>query len=102
MKERGWTISELARHSGVHQSQLSRILSGDFKIFSSNVMQICKTIGLETDRSRTRSRSEQDREAIADSALGIWDGSAKDREVVVSLLNQIARMRKPSRASPGD
>lgn len=90
LKERGWSLTRLARTTGVHQSQLSRILSGDFKSFSSNVMQICKVL----DLGATPSGAERDRKAIVDSALGIWDGSTKDREDVVRLLNQIAKMRR--------
>ena len=94
LKERGWSLSDLARLAGIHQSQLSRILSGNFKTFSSNFMQICIALDLELSKIRTRSRVEQDREAIIDSALAIWDGSTKDREALVCLLNQIAKMRR--------
>lgn len=94
MKERGWSPAYLARITGVHQSQLSRILSGNFKSFSSSVMQICKAL----DLSATPSGADRDREAIVVSALAIWDGSTKDREDVVRLLNQIARMRRPANA----
>jgi transcriptional regulator with XRE-family HTH domain len=95
MKERGWTLSHLARSTGVHQSQLSRILSGHFKSFGSSVMQICKILNLDA----TPSEAYRDREAIVDSALAIWDGSAKDREDVVQLLNQIAKMRRSARSN---
>lgn len=94
MKERGWTLTRLARITGVHQSQLSRILLGDFKSFGSSAMQICKAL----DLGATPSRADRDREAIIDSALAIWDGSTKDREDVVQLLNQIAKMRRSAGA----
>lgn len=96
LKDRGWSLTHLARITGVHQSQLSRILSGDFKSFSASVMQICKALGL----GATPSRADPDREAIVDSALAIWDGSTKDREDVVQLLKQIAKIRRSARANP--
>jgi transcriptional regulator with XRE-family HTH domain len=95
LKERGWNLTDLARTTGVHQSQLSRILSGDFKSFSSAVMQICKAL----DLGATPSEADRDRKAIVDSALAIWDGSTKDREDVVQLLKQIAKIRKSTRAN---
>jgi transcriptional regulator with XRE-family HTH domain len=90
MKELGWSPAHLARITGVHQSQLSRILSGNFKSFSSSVMQIRKAL----DLGATPSGVDRDKEAIIVSALAIWDGSTKDREDVVRLLNQIAKMRR--------
>jgi len=39
-------------------------------------------------------RSVQDRHEIADSAIAIWDGSHRDRELIVALLNQIAKVRR--------
>jgi transcriptional regulator with XRE-family HTH domain len=95
LNERGWSLMHLARITGVHQSQLSRILSGDFTSFSSSVMQICNALNL----GARPSGADRDREAIVDSALAIWDGSTKDREDVVRLLNQIAKMRRSARAN---
>jgi hypothetical protein len=57
-------------------------------------MQICKVL----DLSPTPSGTERDRIAIIDSALAIWDGSQKDREDVVKLLKQIAKIRRSARA----
>ena len=94
LKERGWSISDLARISGVHQSQISRILSGNFKTFGSNFMQICMKLDIDPTRYHLRTRADRDREAIANSAIGIWDGSSRDRAALVTLLNQIAKMRK--------
>jgi transcriptional regulator with XRE-family HTH domain len=94
LKERGWSKSDLARNSGVHQSQVSRISSGDFKTFGSSLMQICMKLDLKPDRYYLRTRADRDREAIADSAIAIWDGSSRDRKALVSLLNQIARIRR--------
>ena len=94
LDERGWSISDLARFSGVHQSQVSRILSGEFKTLGSSVMQICTKLDLDPAKYLSRTREDRDREAIADSAIAIWNGSSRDREVLVSLFNQIARIRK--------
>ena len=94
MRERGWSISRIARESGVHQSQVSRIVAGKFKTFGSNVIKICMTFGMEPSSYYGGTRADEDRQQIADSALAIWDGSHRDTGVVVSLLREIARMRR--------
>jgi len=96
MQERGWNISRLARESGVHQSQVSRIATGDFKTFGSNVIKICMIFSMEPLSYYGGNRADEDRKQIADSALAIWDGTHRDTGVVVSLLREIARMRRSS------
>ena len=94
MSQRNWNISHLAENSGIHQSQVSRIVAGDFKMFSSNVMQICIKLGLEPKTYYENSRDDENRRQIANAAISIWDGSPQDTSVVVSLLREIAKLRK--------
>ena len=94
MQDRGWHISRVARESGVHQSQVSRILAGNFKTFGSSVMKICMTFNMEPTTYSSGTRAEDDRKHIADSAISIWDGTHRDTAVVVSLLREIAKLRK--------
>lgn len=96
MRERGWNISRLARESGVHQSHVSRIVAGDFKSFGSSVINICMVFGMQPSSYYGGTRVDEDRQQIADSALAIWDGTHRDTGVVVSLLKEIARMRRSS------
>jgi DNA-binding Xre family transcriptional regulator len=96
MQERGWNISRLANESDVHQSQVSRIAAGDFKTLGSNVIKICITLGMEPVAYYSGTRVEEDRKQIADSAISIWDGTHRDTGVVLSLLREIAKLRKHS------
>jgi predicted XRE-type DNA-binding protein len=96
MAERDWNASRLAKESEVHQSQVSRILSGDFETFGSNVIKICMIFEMEPKTYYSATRADEDRQKIADTALSIWDGTRRDTEVVVSLLREIAKMRKHS------
>jgi AraC-like DNA-binding protein len=94
MRERAWSISRLARESGVHQSQVSRIVAGDFRTLGSSVIKICMTLEMEPTTYYSRTRMEQDRKQIANSAISIWDGTHRDTAIVVSLLRDIAKLRK--------
>ena len=46
MKDRGLTVGELARESGVHQSQISRLLSGDRDLNSRAYVALCRALGI--------------------------------------------------------
>jgi DNA-binding Xre family transcriptional regulator len=94
MLQRGWNISELAGFTGIHQSQVSRIIAGNFKTFSSNVMQICIALEMEPKDYYEDTRGDEDRRQIANSAISIWDGTHQDTGVVVSLLREISKLRK--------
>ncbi len=97
MQQRSWSISDVASNTGVHQSQVSRIVAGDFKTFSSNVIKICMEFGIEPRDYYEISRDDEDRKQIANSAIAIWDGTRQDASVVVSLLREIAKLRKQDR-----
>jgi predicted transcriptional regulator len=97
MTQRGWNISTLAVQAGVHQSQISRIVAGDFKTFSSNIIKICMKLELEPKSYYENTRVDEERTQIANSAIAIWDGTRQDAGIVVSLLKEIAKLRKQDR-----
>lgn len=94
MQERNWNVSDIARKTGIHQSQVSRIAAGNFKTFGSNVMLICMEFGIEPKNYYSLTQAEMDRTHIANSAISIWDGTHRDAKVVVSLLRELAKLRK--------
>lgn len=75
---------EIAFGAKVHQSQVSRILKGDFRRVSKNVMQICKFAGISFTHEQTLSPKLQ-------KALeGVWDGSRGQEAALVKLLGAAA------------
>ena len=97
MQQRDWTISDIAENAEVHQSQVSRIVAGQFTTFSSNVIKICMKLGMDPKDYYEATRDDEDRKQIANSAISIWDGTHQDAAAVVSLLRGIAKLRKPGR-----
>jgi DNA-binding Xre family transcriptional regulator len=94
MGQRGWNVSKLAEITGIHQSQVSRIIAGDFKTLSSNVIKICIEFDMEPDSYQTGTRADKDRRHVANSAISIWDGTRRDAEILISLLRGIGKLRK--------
>jgi transcriptional regulator with XRE-family HTH domain len=94
MDARGWTISRLSKQTGVDQGQVSKIDAGSFKTFASSVLKICMELGMDPTAYCGATKPDNDRKAIVDSAMSIWDGTHRDAELVVSLLREIAKLRK--------
>jgi len=90
-------ISDVASKTGIHQSQVSRIVAGDFKTFSSSVIKICMEFGMEPKDYCDGNHRDADRRQIANSAIAIWDGTRQDADLVVSLLREIAKLRRQDR-----
>jgi hypothetical protein len=94
MAGRMLSATRLADLCGVDQSQISRVLAGDFKGLSHNTMQICMSLGIDPLRFVVPSREdEMIKRRIADSALAVWDGTPEGAELLVSILAGMAAMR---------
>lgn len=88
------SVGEAAAICGVDQSQMSRLLAGDFKRISHNIMQICINLGIDPLRFLGPLREDEDaRKRITDSALAIWDGTPEGAELLVSILGGMAAIR---------
>ena len=88
------SLTKLANDCGVDQSQISRVLAGDFKRLSHNVMQICINLGIDPLRFVEPSRPDEDvKRRITDSALAVWDGTLEGADLLVSILGGMAAMR---------
>lgn len=103
-KQSGLTQSELEALTKVDQTQISRILSGDFVFVSPNVEAICKLLGVSYARfSRIRvalgdpspsklSERPAPADPIAPEALvlqafeSVWDGSPRHALAIGDLI----------------
>jgi transcriptional regulator with XRE-family HTH domain len=101
MTARGWTFSKLAAITGIDQSQVSRIAAGSFKTFASNVMTICIALEMDPLAYFAATKADDDRKAIVDAVMSIWDGSHRDAELIVSLLREVEKLRKHGRDAMG-
>jgi predicted XRE-type DNA-binding protein len=91
-------VTGIARITGVHQSQVSRLALGQFKNVSSNVIKICIELGFDIAKYRFNPEYDEVRARLANDAFAIWDGTPEDADAVGSLLRDIARLRKGTHA----
>lgn len=82
------TQTSISRATGIHQSQVSRILSGDVKRASKNVQLLCKFSDLHTIPVRVAHTVEVPtaiQDVIAPLLTGKKEPDAALRDVLVSL-----------------
>jgi transcriptional regulator with XRE-family HTH domain len=87
VRTRQVTQTQIATETGVHQSQVSRILSGNVRRGSPNARRLCRYA--EGIAGMTPSGSLEDSLALA--VHSIWDGSAAHAEAITDLLGALGR-----------
>lgn len=83
--------TEISLATGVDQSQISRILAGQVRRVSANVLEICK-FASSFEGSRNRDPSES---AVLMSALRtVWDGTPAHAEAIASVLLSLRKFKE--------
>lgn len=85
------TQSLITKGSGVHQSQVSRILSGDFIRYSTNVDKLCKYAKLSIEKDCARPLENK---RIVDALNVVWDGTDEHAEDIAQILHAVGRLRR--------
>jgi DNA-binding Xre family transcriptional regulator len=95
MNARRLNTSQLSQICAVDQSQISRVLAGDFKGISQNIMQICICLGIDPARPlRPAPEDDAARQRITESALAMWDGTPEGADLLVSVFGGMAALQK--------
>lgn len=77
----GRTQVEIAREAKIHQSQVSRIMSGQFKrVTAKSIMKLCEFADIRPAVNKPLSLTLQN------TLKGMWDGSRLQEEALVKLL----------------
>src|SRR5687767_8226597 len=85
---------ELAARTGIHQSQVSRLLRGQFRRVSPNVRKLLDCAA-EPVRRTPGSQEVQAREAVIRAALRTWDATPEGARALVRLLRSVEGLRRP-------
>lgn len=85
------TQQQIANASGVDQSQVSRILSGQTKRASANVMKLCK-FAYEMDLSGGHDPSQSP--ALMNALRVVWDGSSTHAEAIAQVLLSLRHFKE--------
>lgn len=94
--------NQLATLAGVDPGQTSRILGGQFRTVSGNVLRICKVLGLDPHAvAPTQPTAKQTRKRAAWAKLEAsvrraWDETPQGADRLVAVIDAVAKL-KPHR-----
>lgn len=88
--------SDIARATGVHQSQVSRILAGAARRASPNVLLLCKFANEMGQFTTTNPASNL---VLMDALRAVWDGTEAHAQAIAGLILTLKRFRFTDAAS---
>lgn len=83
------TQLDISTNTGVHQSQISRFIAGDFVRLSPKLKRVCLYLGISWEYSGERKLAKNN-EVLMTSLQRAWDGSEKHAKVISKLLDSIS------------
>lgn len=90
------SLKAISDATGVHISQVSRILSGQSRRLSKNVEKICKF----ARRISLPPQSAESEEILMAAVKGLWDGTDSHARAIASLLKAINQYHTSTQSSP--
>jgi len=84
---------QVAADTGIHQSQVSRLLRGKFHRVSRNVQLLLAYAG-KARRAPAPRRSQAARAAVIRAALRTWDATPEGAQALVRLLRSVQDLRR--------
>lgn len=91
VKSKVLTQSDISEATRVDQSQISRILAGQSRRVSSNVLELCKFAN-SYDSSNRRDPSQN--EVLMRALRAVWDGSGAQAEAIASVLLSLRKFKE--------
>lgn len=93
---------QVAADTGIHQSQVSRLLRGQFHRLSRNVRRLL-AYGRQPGRTPAPRRAEAAKASVIKAALRTWDATPEGAQALVRLLRSVQDLRRaPSRHKRGE
>lgn len=91
LKEMGKIQVEIAYDTGLSQSQISRILTGKFKLCSKNVFNLCKYAEIKIVDSDLETKWG---DKLTNSLNFAWDGTEEHAKAINKILRAIGSIRR--------
>lgn len=93
LAERAQTV-QVAADTRIHQSQVSRLLRGQFKRVSPNVRKLLAYAAAPKRAARAAEPAPGAKDAVIRAALNTWDATPEGARALVRLLKSVRAMRE--------
>ncbi len=90
-KEYAVCQAEASKLTHVSQSQISRILAGQFKRRSKNVNKLCKFANIKFDRHKTDPVQNR---ILMDALTEVWDGTDHHAKAIAKVLKALISLKE--------
>ena len=84
---------DIAARTGIHQSQVSRLLRGQFRRLSPNVRKLLQ-YSRQPRPAGLPDGEAQAKQAVIRAALNTWDATPEGARALVRLLRSVAGLRR--------
>lgn len=84
---------KVAADTGIHQSQVSRLLRGQFKRLSPNVLKLLEYAKKPQRYATKEADQEAAKNAVVRAALRTWDSTPRGAQALVRLLRSVEKLR---------
>jgi hypothetical protein len=84
---------QVAADTGIHQSQVSRLLRGQFHRVSRNVQLLLAYTG-KAGRAPAARRDQSAKASVIKAALRTWDATPEGAQALVRLLRSVQDLRR--------
>ncbi len=91
VKSKVVTQGEISLATKVDQSQVSRILAGQIRRVSANVLELCKFANSHDGGNR---HDPSRNEVLMGALRAVWDGSSIQAEAIASLLLSLRKFKE--------
>ncbi|HEV3009332.1 MAG TPA: hypothetical protein VGX52_09890, partial [Burkholderiales bacterium] len=91
---------QVAADTRIHQSQVSRLLRGQFKRVSSNVRKLLAYAADPKGQAGAAEPAQTAKEAVVRAALSTWDATPEGARALVRLLKSVRAIREVQSGAP--
>ena len=90
---------QIAADTGIHQSQVSRLLRGQFRRLSPNVRALLAYGAKPERRMALERRREAAKASVIRAALRTWDSTSEGARALIRLLRSVQEIKRTRSAS---
>jgi transcriptional regulator with XRE-family HTH domain len=100
MEEKAWTQQQVAKHAGVHQSTVCRMLKAPPTRMGRSQQKVIAL--LQSNAYSTAAGTPDFRNQVLNAFENVWDGSVEHAEAIIAVLSRLPILRLKEKQNKGE